>query len=135
MARLESLLLDIDRLWSLRTDEARLVGLRIIGASALMAQTGYDRGTKDSDVLETLDLSNAVKSELLRLAGPGSALHAQHRTYVQLVPNGVPFLRQNARWNSLAELNKELANFEAEVLDVVDVVVAKLKRFSANDQA
>jgi len=33
----------------------------------------------------------------------------------------------------LADLNRELTRFQIEVLDVVDTVVSKLKRFSVND--
>lgn len=109
------------------------VRLRIIGCSALVLQTGYERGTKDSDVLETNSLTSEVKSRLLELAGPGTALHLRHKVYVDVVPRGLPFLPQAPLCHALAELNDELGRLEIEVLDVVDVVVSKLKRFHAND--
>lgn len=46
---------------------------------------------------------------------------------------GLPFLPQNPRCHKREELNLALRHFEIEVLDVVDVVVSKLKRFHAND--
>jgi hypothetical protein len=40
------------------------IELDIIGASALALQTGYDRGTKDSDVLESANLSGATRAPI-----------------------------------------------------------------------
>lgn len=47
----------------------------------------------------------------------------------------MPFLPGNPRWHPQAKLNASLRKFKIEVLDVVDVVVSKLKRFHANDQS
>ena len=58
---------DIDSKW--REVDASKITLRLIGATALMLQTDYDRGTKDSDVLETANIT-AIKSRLLALAVP-----------------------------------------------------------------
>jgi hypothetical protein len=46
--------------------------LRVIGSTALMLRTNYVRGTKDSDVLETMALDAETKERLLALAGRGS---------------------------------------------------------------
>jgi hypothetical protein len=124
---------DLDGRWG-APPPAR-IRLRIIGSSALMLQTDYERGTKDSDVLETGELTPDVKARLLRLGGVGSDLHTRHKLYVEIVPNGTPFLRQKALYHSQAALNAVLRCFELEVLDVVDVVVAKLKRFHASDRS
>lgn len=104
--------------------------LRIIGSAALMLQTSYQRGTKDSDVLETQELEPELKARLVEVAGLNSRLHNRTRLYLDIVANGLPFLPQVPRCH-LQPL--ALQHFELEVLDVVDVVVSKLKRFSASD--
>jgi hypothetical protein len=124
---------DVDRLWKRSTKER--VSLRIIGSSALMLQTGYERGTKDSDVLETAGLTQDIKAQLLAVAGQGTALCQKHRLYVDIVPGGIPFLPQRALYHELHELNAGLSHLELSVLDVVDVVVAKLKRFHGDDRS
>jgi len=98
-----------------------------------MLQTDYTRGTKDSDILETTQVTDEIKAQLCALAGFGTALHRQHRIYVDIVPTGLPFLPQVPRCHQLSTINTTLNNFELEVLDIVDVVVSKLKRFTAND--
>ncbi len=45
----------------------------------------------------------------------------------------MPFLPQAPAWHTLVDLNASLGHFELAVLDVVDVVVSKLKRLNAND--
>jgi hypothetical protein len=122
---------DIDRSRSLsRPSKLRL---RIIGSTALMLQADYERGTADSDVLETDAVTPEVKDRLLGIAGKGTALHTRHRLYVDVVARGIPFLPNVPRCHLLTELNESLKHLEFEVLDVVDVVVSKLKRFNAND--
>jgi hypothetical protein len=123
---------DLDGRWGPPTGAK--IPLRIIGSSALMLQTGYERGTKDSDVLETAAITVAVKARLLALGGEGTDLHRRHRLYVEVVGNGIPFLPQQALYHPQAELNARLRSFDLEVLDVVDVVVSKLKRFHADDR-
>lgn len=125
---------EIDRAWLREADEPK-VRLSIIGCGALLLQASYERGTKDSDVFETVDLSAATKQRLLAIAGPGSTLHQRRRLYVDIVGNGVPFLPHVPLWHPTRELNATLAHLELVVLDIVDVVVSKLKRFSANDFA
>jgi hypothetical protein len=60
MSVIEDFFADIDRPWS--GDNAKL---SIIGCGALMLQVDYERGTKDGDVFETIDLSSETKSQLL----------------------------------------------------------------------
>jgi uncharacterized nucleotidyltransferase DUF6036 len=129
----DDLFRDLDARWG--TPPPAKIRLRIIGSSALMLQTDYERGTTDSDVLETTNLSDGVRKRMLYLAGEGTTLHQRHRLYIQIVPSGIPFLPQVALYHPLAALNAELSHFDIEVLDVVDVVVAKLKRFHAADRA
>jgi len=129
----EGFFLAVDRAWD-GTREPR-IPLRVIGSVALMLQTDYARPTNDGDVLETIDLDRPTKERLLASAGKGTKLAAQHGMYVDLVADGLPFLPRPPVWHPLIELNHALTVFEVAVLDIVDVVVAKLKRFHANDRS
>jgi hypothetical protein len=121
----------IDQAWS--GSDSKIL-LRIIGASALGLRTGYDRGTKDSDVLETAELDRETKARLLELAGPDKPLAKRHQIYIEFVASGLPLLPQTPNWVDLPELNQDLEHFRVEVLDVTDVVVSKLKRLHGNDK-
>jgi hypothetical protein len=131
MTPIEAFLKEMDELWA-RPDSERIT-LRVIGSTALMMQTGYWRGTKDSDVLEAESLAGDTGRDLLALAGQGTALHRKHRFYLDIVRRGIPFLPQAPIFHAKSELNQELKHFTVEVLDIVDTVVSKLKRFNAND--
>lgn len=133
MSAIRAFLLAVDRAW--QSPVSAKTRLRIIGSTALMLQADYMRGTKDSDVLETDALSKQTQDSLLQIAGPGTVLHQRHKLYLDIVQNGLPFLPQVALCHLLSELNGSLQHFEIEVLDIVDVVVSKLKRFSAHDQS
>lgn len=128
MSIIRDFLQDVDRQWS-RTGPPK-IRLRIIGSAALMLQSSYRRGTKDSDVLETAQLTDAIKRDLLVLAGAGTPLHLRHRLYIDIVASGLPFLPQAPQCHPL---NLSLRHFDIEVLDIVDVIVSKLKRFNVND--
>jgi hypothetical protein len=127
---IEDFLHAIDVAW--QPPEPAPIVLKLIGSTALMLQTDYLRGTKDSDVLETSELPTAARKRLLDLAGPGTALHRAHRMYVEIVGRALPFLPQTPVWHRVAELDS-LVSIRIDVLDVVDVVVSKLVRFHAND--
>ena len=131
MGALEEFFRDLDTQWRW-PDDAR-IRLRLIGSAALMLQTNYERGTKDSDVLETTNLTDEIKTRLLAIAGKDSRLFDRHRLYLEIVAPGLPFLPQGPAWHGLAALNASLAHFEIEALDVVDVVVTKFKRAHAVD--
>ncbi|MEY4579181.1 MAG: hypothetical protein RL701_3884 [Pseudomonadota bacterium] len=109
--------------------------LRIIGCGALVLQTNYERGTKDSDILEASDLDVITTSHLLQLAGKDTQLHREHRIYLEMVGQGIPFLPQCPHWQSIPALDAALRHFSVYVLDVVDVVVSKLARFHSDDRA
>lgn len=130
MAAFEAFFRDLDAAW-----DSRPLTLHLIGAAALMLQTDYRRGTKDSDVLETRSLAKADKERLLELGGQGTTLSAQHRLYIDVVGNGIPFLPHGPRFVACDVLNRNLRVLRVEVLEVVDLVVSKLKRFHANDQS
>jgi hypothetical protein len=100
-----------------------------------MLQAEYERGTKDSDVLETAELDVASVGQLLAIAGPGSPIHQRRRMYVEMVAGGLPLLPQQPHWRRVASLDGSLRNIRVEVLAVVDVVVSELKRLSSNDLA
>jgi len=131
VSTVEDFLAEVDGLWA--PGDATRVRLRLIGSTALMLATGYERGTKDSDIFETIDLTRETKQRLLAIAGPGTEVHRRRRMYLEIVANGVPFLPWPARWQAAAELNQRLRHLEIAVLDVVDVVVSKLKRLNDND--
>lgn len=131
MNQVEELLRDVDRSWGLAASGK--VSLKIIGAGALLLRHGYGGGTRDSDIFETMDLTQQIQDHLLELAGAETALAIRHRMYVQIVDNGIPFLRQRALWHPQTTLNAQLENVQVEALDAVDVVVSKLKRLSPSD--
>jgi len=124
---------EIDRDW--RGSRATKIELRLLGSAALMLQTDYQRGTKDGDIYQTASITEDVRDHLLALAGKDTPLHERHRIYLDIVTSGLPFLPHQPRWLPRATLNATLTTFEVEVLDVVDVVVSKLKRFHANDRS
>jgi len=63
-----------------------------------MLQANYERGTKDSDVLETPELTSEIQASLLQLAGQGTDLAKKHRIYLEFVANGLPLLPQVPVW-------------------------------------
>jgi len=132
MQAIERFLRDLDAAWP--SVEERKVRLTVIGSAALMLQAPYERGTKDSDVLRTSEITPEVDQQLITIAGKGSKLAKRHRLYLEVVSSGLPFLPQKLNCHEMTALNAALSNFEIEALDVVDVVVSKLKRFNANDR-
>lgn len=97
--------------------------------------TDYQRGTKDSDVLETAELQKEIATRLTLLAGKGTELHLRRRIYLDIVPRALPFLPQEPCWRPLDTLNSSLAHLSLEALDVTDVAVSKLKRFIGSDRS
>jgi len=129
---IERFLQAIDEQWP--ATEPR-IPFRVLGSTALMLQTAYIRGTKDSDVLGVDPIIGKVAQDLLALAGKDTALHRKHHVYLDVVGSGVPFLPHPPKWNQVRELNARLLSFEVLALDIPDVVVSKLKRFHDNDKA
>src|SRR5262245_16324506 len=103
MPSIHDLITEIDRKWSKSQDGK--VTLRIIGATALTLAVGYERGTKDSDILETAAVDQQTKDRLLELAGPGTDLARRHRMYVEFVASGLPLLPQTPQWLEPSDLN------------------------------
>ncbi|MFH1726165.1 MAG: DUF6036 family nucleotidyltransferase [Elusimicrobiota bacterium] len=120
---------EIDARWKPAGGEPILLSL--IGSAALMLQTDYERGTKDSDVLESAEITPAVKTQLLELGGPKTSLSEKYRMYLEVVTQAILFWPQRPVFHPVRDL--ALKNFSVEVLDVTDVVVSKLKRLNQND--
>jgi hypothetical protein len=106
--------------------------LQIIGSTALMLQCDYDRGTKDSDILESKELPPAAKAQLLEFADKGTALCKEFRIYLDIVRSSILFVPQTLLFHPVPDL--KLKNFSIQVLDVTDVVISKLKRFNQSDK-
>jgi len=130
MQRAKQFFAAIDAEW--RPTTSARVQVSIIGCSALMLQTAYERGTKDSDVFETIDVAQETIDQLVRIAGRGTPFHDKHLMYVDIIGNGFPFLPQTPVWHSV---DLQLEHIELRALDVVDVVVAKLKPFRPSDES
>ena len=131
VALIEELLGELDRRWR-PTGEGK-IRLCVIGSAALVLQTKYDRGTKDGDVLETQDITAEVKQKLLAIAGKGTDIHARFKIYLDVVAGGLPLLPPKPVFHPVAGLSR-MRYFDVRALDVVDVVVSKLRRFSADDE-
>lgn len=131
MSDVEGFFQEIDRLWE--PAQSGKIPLRVIGSGALMLQTDYRRATKDGDIMETLHVTPELKARLARLAGKRTPLHRRTGLYLDIVMSGLPFLPHGPRFHSPGKLNEKLRHFSIEALDVVDVIVSKLKRFSQND--
>ena len=107
--------------------------LHLLGSTALFLRTPYQRGTKDGDVLRTRDLDEGGHSKrLLDIAGPDSALYQKHRMYLDLVSRNIPMLPPEPLWH-VYDIDG-LEHLEVRVLDVADVCVSKLKRWTADDR-
>jgi hypothetical protein len=99
---------DIDTQWP--GDPTRKRVLLVLGSGALMLQTAYARRTKDGDVLETMALGDDVKAGLRAVAGPATPIHRRHGMFLDLVPNGVPFLPTGPIWRPVTALNARLGH-------------------------
>lgn len=129
MKLINKFLSEIDESWKPVGGEQ--IRLRIIGSAALMLQTDYERGTKDSDILEAAEITPPVREQLLALAGPKSPLFTKHRMYIEVVARAILFWPQTPVFHTARDLS--LKNFTVEALDLTDVVVSKLKRLNQND--
>lgn len=115
-SHVEAFLIAIDKGWA--QPSSTKITLCVIGSTSLLLQTDYVRGTKDSDVLETIDMAPEVKQALLALAGEDSLLAARHRMYLDIVARAIPFLPLAPTWHPMKELSSKLAHFQLEALDI-----------------
>lgn len=129
---IEEFFIELDQVWE--PSSVSSIRLPIIGSAALFLQCDYSRGTKDSDVLQVGQLtSDEMVVALEKIAGAESVLAKRHRVYLDIVAQGIPFLPRPPRFHVLEKLNQQLKYFKIEVLDMVDVVISKLKPFRAQD--
>jgi hypothetical protein len=63
----EDFFCEIDERWS--SESGGRPRLHLIGSCALMLQADYERGTKDGDLFQTIDLSRQTSDRLLAIAG------------------------------------------------------------------
>jgi len=106
---IEGFLVAIDQAWT--GGAGPKIRLRVLGSTALILQADYIRGTKDSDVLETADLTPEVKTQLLALAGKETAMAITHHLYLDIVPRGLPFLPMVPAWHPLAALSQTVVTW------------------------
>jgi len=132
MSQVEDFLRDLDGRWAL--DTGGPITLRLLGSTALILQTDYARGTKDGDILETSEITPAVSAGLLALGGRGTLLARRHNMYVEILASAFPFFPEVPLWHRLAPFDPPLTRFHVEVLDVLDVVIAKLPRLHGTDR-
>jgi hypothetical protein len=132
MTPFDDFLIELDHRWVPETNQR--ICFRVIGSVALMLQADYRRVTKDGDMLETIALTTAIQDRLLALGGKATELAEKHNIYLDIVHSGLPFLPHLPTYHKCSPLNERLVHFEIEVLDVLDVVVTKLKPFRPNDR-
>jgi len=120
---------DLDKGWQPLGPEPIL--LPVVGSTALFLQTDYERGTKDTDFLEVQEIFPEIAKTLLRLGGEDSSLHKKHRLFIQIIKRPVLFLPPDPKFIEMNSI--QLSHFKIQVLDVVDVVVSKLKPYRAKD--
>ena len=106
MDPVEALFRAIDR--ELSSTTLPRVELRIVGSTALLLQTTYRRGTKDSDVVETFDFDPEVRDTLVGLAGPGTRLSVQHGIHLEFVGEAILFLPEEPAWKHAWSLSLNL---------------------------
>lgn len=104
--------------------------LRLVGSTALFAQTSWRRGTTDSDAVQPWAFDPALKAHLLRLAGADTALARRHGIHLEFVGQGILLLAEEPDWRPWLSLT----HFELMVLAPTDTCVAKLARLHGDDR-
>lgn len=104
--------------------------LRIVGSTALFAQTTWRRGTKDCDAVLTWRFDPDLQARLLGMAGRASPLAIRHGIYLEFVGQGMLLLPPEPNWRPWLSL----ANIDLLVLDPTDTCVAKLARLHGDDR-
>ncbi len=104
--------------------------LRIVGSTALFAQTTWRRGTKDCDAVQTWRFDPDLQARLLALAGRGTPLALHHGIYLEFVGEGILLLPEEPSWRPWLALR----HFDLLALDPTDTCVAKLARLHGDDR-
>lgn len=112
----------------LPTDE--MLDLYQIGGSALVLHFGLDRPTKDFDVL---NYGSSALESLAVMFGKTSNYAVTHAFYLELVPSALPAVPEGFRQRCKLVPGswKRLRLWQP---DIHDLIVTKLKRFSAQDR-
>lgn len=97
MSQVEEFFRDLDRSWPLAAGVP--VTLRLLGSTALILQTNFQRGTKDGDILETDQITVEIESAILALAGRDTAFHRRHGMYLEFLGAAFPFLPFDPLWH------------------------------------
>lgn len=106
MKNIEEFFGELDQGWKGKAKDK--IVLCVIGCSSLLLQTGYARGTKDSDILETSAITPQVNHELLRLGGKNTKLHKKYRMYIDIVAEALPFLPAKPYIDNLHTVERNL---------------------------
>lgn len=128
---IEAFFRELDQDWKATGHEP--IGLHLFGSAALMLQMDYVRGTKDADIFEIEPIPKPIAKQLEELAGKDSRLFKRHGMYIQIVQSGVPFLPPRPLFHEQSELGHQLDHFKIKVMDLVDIVISKLKPFRPTD--
>lgn len=130
MARINGFFRSLDSAW--KPVGLEPIPLEVIGSAAIMLQCDYERGTKDSDILESRPSRPEVDRRLNELAGSRETpLFKRHRIYIDIVQRGIPFLPAQPAFNTVPGL--KLKNFTVAALHPADIAVSKLKIFRPED--
>ena len=132
MSQVDDFFRDLDRSWPLPAGAP--IPLRLLGSTALILQTSFQRGTKDGDILETDEITAEIESALLAVAGKDTEIHRRNRIYLEFLGAAFPFLPFDPLWHPVVTSGPNYLHFRLEVLDVIDVVIAKLARFHKTDR-
>ena len=79
-----------------------------------MLQAGYERGTKDSDILETAALIGPVGEKLLSLAGKNSDLNKRYGIYLSIISGHG---KVNFYMNKIEDKYEEI-KFDGTIVDI-----------------
>lgn len=132
MSPVDDFFRDLDRSWPLPAGAP--ITLRLLGSTALILQTSFQRGTKDGDILETDEITVEIESALIAVAGKDSDIHRRNGMYLEFLRDAFPLLPLDPLWHPVVTSSPDYLHFRLEVLDVVDVVIAKLARFHKTDR-
>ena len=101
MKLVEHFFRDLDHEWNSSQGKITLL---IIGSGALFLQADYERGTKDSDILETSEISPDVSEKLRAIAGRGSPLFKKHRIFLDIDKSADSISTPNADFSRRPQL-------------------------------
>ena len=107
--------------------------LEVVVAGAAAMLLGYEQQTFTEDV-DFIGIETGLLAELSEIAGEGSEIHRTTSYYLDILPPGK--FPQEWGWKNRAipVAVPGLQNIELKVLELHDLVLSKLKRFSGKDR-